>query len=114
MVAIAILGMSIVLILELFSSGLRSISTGKDYNIGIIHAREKIDEILLSNELKEEEASGKFDDGYLWKSKVTIITDKKELRESPFIIYKINVRVSWRKKYYELVTLKTTKRSEIY
>lgn len=114
MVSIAILGISVVLILELFSSGLRSINVGKDYNIGIIYAREKIDEILLNDELKEGEDSGKFEGGYLWKSRVTIFSNKKELRDSPFIIYKISVRVSWQKKYYDLVTLKTIKRSEIY
>jgi general secretion pathway protein I len=113
MVSIVILSVGIVLILELFSSGLRFIRVGEDYNTAVLHAKDKMEEILLDNELKEGEYSGSFDDGYNWESRVSIF-DKEETKFLPFMIYKIYVKVLWKNRYYELITLKMVKKRRIY
>ncbi|MHB9098527.1 MAG: type IV pilus modification PilV family protein, partial [Syntrophales bacterium] len=68
LVAISILAISLAVILQLFSGGLKSSTLSDEYTRGIFHAREKMDEILLAEELTEGVINGEFDDGFKWKA----------------------------------------------
>jgi general secretion pathway protein I len=96
LVAISILAISLVVILQLFSGGLKSSRLSDEYTRGIFHAREKMDEILLAGELTEGVISGKYDDGFRWRAEALRL-DIKEAKDVklPFRVFNINVDVMW-------------------
>jgi general secretion pathway protein I len=99
-IAVAIMGISVVLIMQLFSGGLRLGKTSGDYTAAVIHAREKMEEMLI----KPETGSGEFDNNYRWQSEVSPFSTV-ENKDSKLL--KISVKVSWPvNKTLELVTLK--------
>lgn len=112
-VAIAILGLGLVVIMELFSGALRLGRVSKDYTDAYIYASEKMDEIMVDP--KEGSDSGRFNDSYRWESEVTVIEDKEKekgikTKESQWQTYKVKVKVLFPgfggEKKVELVTIK--------
>ncbi len=109
-IAIAILSISFVMIMQLFSGGLRASRLSCDYTRAVIHAKDKMEEI--SNTLVQ--GSGEFEDGFKWESEVQ---PYEELEESPINVLKIKVIVSWsdvlkKQKSVELVSLKVVPNEE--
>jgi general secretion pathway protein I len=109
-VAVAILGISLVMVMQLFSAGLRSARTSCDYTRAIVHAKDKMEE--LSATLVND--SGEFDDGFRWESEVH---DYKEPEETDYHLLKLVVKIHWpdalqRQKAYELVSLKVAASEE--
>jgi prepilin-type N-terminal cleavage/methylation domain-containing protein len=70
MVAVAILGISLVVIMQLFSMGLKSAQIEKDYSQAIFLARAKMGEVMTQAEVKESTDSGTFESGFEWESKI--------------------------------------------
>jgi prepilin-type N-terminal cleavage/methylation domain-containing protein len=111
-VAIAIIGIGLVLVMELFSGSLRAGRVSKDYTTALIYAKWKMDEILI--EPKEGSDSGEFENGYRWQAEVTPLDKNKDSgikTLEQMKTYKIKVRILFpglgREKAIELVTLKT-------
>jgi len=103
-IAIAILGISLVMVMQLFAGGLRAARTSCDYSRAVIHAKDKIEE---KTEYPVQD-SGVFDDGFRWETEVESF---KELKDNPYKLIKIKVRVMWpdvmkNSKTVELVGLK--------
>jgi len=103
-IAIAILGISLVLIMQLFAGSLRAARTSCDYSRAVIHAKDKMSEI------KEEpvQDSGVFDDGFKWE---TEIEPYREVEDEPYKLIKIKITIMWpdamkNSKTLELVSLK--------
>jgi general secretion pathway protein I len=92
-VALAVMGIGLVVIMELFSGALRSGGLSKDYTNAFIYARGKMDEVLI--EPKEGSDTGEFKNGYRWQSEVTLLETKDEgLKvEQRWHTYKIKVNV---------------------
>ncbi len=114
LVAISILAISLVVILQLFSGGLKSSTLSDEYTRGIFHAREKMDEILLAGELTEGIISGEFDDGFKWKAEALHldIEEAKDIK-LPFRAFNIKVDVMWdvggREKHFAISAVKLVK-----
>ena len=87
-VSMAILGISLVLVMQLFSAGLKSAKASCDYTIAIVHAKDKMEE--LSGSLVSD--SGQFQDGFKWE---TEIQDYKETEDSSYKIKKLRVNIFW-------------------
>ncbi len=87
-VAIAILGISLVLVMQLFAGGLRAARASCDYSRAVIHAKDKMEEITDSPESNR----GTFSDGYRWETEVQ---PYKELKDNVYKLVKIKVRVMW-------------------
>ncbi|MBI5212969.1 MAG: type II secretion system protein [Nitrospirae bacterium] len=107
-IAIAIMGISVVLVMQLFSGGLRSGKTAADYTMAVIHAREKMEEMLTDPSV----GTGDFGDGYRWQAEAAHYSPgEKEDSE----LLKITVKVSWPEKNraVELVTLKAASKEEL-
>lgn len=85
-VSIIILTVSFVLILQLFSSGLRASRLSCDYTRAVVHARDKMEE-LHYNPVQE---SGQFDDGFRWESE---ITSYKKLEGNTYNLKKLKVKI---------------------
>ena len=99
-VAMAILGISLVLVIELFSGGLRLGRASEEYTVAAQLARQKIEEIALYKPVEEGIEEGEFDSFYRWQVEVKKIdlllfptdTDYKP----PVDFYQIQVRILWK------------------
>jgi general secretion pathway protein I len=98
LVAMMLLAISFVVIMQLFSGGLKSSRVTTDYNYGIFHAREKMEEILLAGNLVPGTVSGEFDDGYEWSTTVVIPPPEEGSAEAriPVASADVSVDVRWR------------------
>lgn len=76
LVAVMVLAISLVVIMQLFSGGLKSNRISSDYLYGIFHAREKMEELLLTQEWTPAELSGDFEDGYRWTATIEEVIDE--------------------------------------
>ena len=120
LVAISILSISLIVIFQLFSGGLKSSGLADHYTKGIFHAKEKMEEILLSTAYQEEEAEGEFGDSFKWKSAIVRIEQAEDEEiKLPFNTFDIKVEVIWyegdKEKRFALSTMKVVekKRDEI-
>lgn len=137
MVAMAILGISIVVIMELFSAGLKSAKASQDYTKIIMLARQKMDQLTIGRNLAEGVDGGEFEGTpYRWQTEIkayepedtgqdlaallsavlsgqagqgaaAFSSDKKP----PFEIFEITTKVLWgdekKPRSFELKTIKT-------
>ncbi len=113
-IAIAVLGIGIVMIMQLFSGGLRSGKISHDYTMAVLHAREKMKEALI----EPVQSTGEFDNGYRWQTDVSSydFMDNEE-EDADFKLVKIAVKVSWpisdKKRSVEIVSLKTVSEEQL-
>ena len=103
-VAIAILAISLAMIMQLFSGGLKASRASCDYTRAIVHAKDKMEEMSI----EPLQDNGKFEDGFEWESE---IQPYKELEDSNLKLLKIKVKVSWldapqKQRAIELISLK--------
>jgi general secretion pathway protein I len=110
-VAITIIGIGLVMVMQLFSAGLRSARTSCDYTRAVVHAKDKMEE--LSDTLVGD--SGEFEDGFRWEMEVQDynppILESSDAEESSYTLMKLIVKIYWpdvmqRQKAYELVSIK--------
>lgn len=114
MVAIAILGIALTVILQQFSTGLRTVTVTRNYTTALIHAREKLEEFCLTKKLSEKEESGEFENGYRWRVVISPYQEEKEEEggtEFLFLsMFTITSMVSWeagdKERKVELATVK--------
>ena len=111
LVAISLLAISLVVILQLFSGGLKSGKVSDEYTRGIFHAREVMEEILLLDAVEEGITEDEFEDGFKWKTEIVLLEQREEeAGRLPFDTFTIAVEVSWgeegSEKYLRMDTLK--------
>jgi general secretion pathway protein I len=117
LVAISILGMSLVLIFSIFSQGLKAIQIDKAYSTAVILAKSKMDEIDLVETLEAGEEEGTVSGGFQWRRVVAELPEDLEtVSERRNRLYNIRVVVSWqkgqKKRQVVLETLRTTIKPE--
>ena len=116
-VALAILGIGVTVIMELFSGGLRLGRASQEYTRAMNFASLKMEEIAVRNSVEEGEDEGEFDDTFRWKvgvEKVDILPgDKGTEFKPPAELYHVRVSVLWKSGEKErsasLETYKTVK-----
>ncbi len=116
LVAMSVLAISLVVIFQVFSGGLKSSTLSERYTRAIFYAREKMEEILLSDELTEAVTEGEFEDSFKWRAEVALVEPVKEDEPKlPFDIFNIKVEVWWkdmdRGKHFEITTTKIAEKS---
>lgn len=104
-VSIAIIGISFVMVMQLFSGGLKASRRSCDYTRAVVHAKYKMEEIASL----PVSGIGAFEDGFKWES---VIEPYAELEESNLDLVMIKIKVFWddagsRQNSVELVSLKT-------
>ncbi len=92
MVALAILGIALVTIFQLFSLNLRSTKKAEDYTKAIFYARSMMDEAFIFVDPSGESKSEEFEDRYTVKRDVSV---KSESDDGKAKVYEIAVTVSW-------------------
>jgi prepilin-type N-terminal cleavage/methylation domain-containing protein len=94
LVAIAILGIAVTVVLQLFSANLRAISVSGDYVSAVTKAEAKMREILSDDKLSDKSLSETTDDGY--RIDVSITDAVKDRTENLQVrLLEINLTVHW-------------------
>lgn len=119
LVAISILAISLVVILQLFSGALKSSRVSDEYTRGLFYAQEKMEQILLNDELKTGPQEGEFDEAYQWRVEIDRLAQtEEESKKLSFDTLQITLDVSWDKggegkgKNIQLSSMKLVKKEE--
>lgn len=116
-VAMAILGVGLIVIIELFSGGLRLGRASEEYSRAVSFARMKMEEISLQEYLEEGDEAGEFDKDYRWQvavRKMDILPLEKNPDFQPLVeLYQIKVNILWKsgskEKFAGIETYKTSR-----
>ena len=99
-VAMAVLGISLVLIIELFSGGLRLGRASEEYTLAGQLARQKMEELSLTQPIAEGVEEGEFDSTYRWQvevKKIDILSIPLETDyRPPADLYQIQIHIIWK------------------
>jgi general secretion pathway protein I len=93
LVAGVIMTVSFVMVMQLFSGGLKLSRSSCNYTRAVVHAKDKMEE-LSGNPVAD---SGEFEDGFRWESVLEpyVVGDEDADEESLFRLFKITVKVLW-------------------
>jgi general secretion pathway protein I len=95
--ATMILATALVTILQLFSGGMRSGHLADQYTRAVLHAREKMEEILLAPQLADETLAGQLADGFTWQADIIMQAPEENgapAADNPVLFY-IHLQVAW-------------------
>jgi len=99
-VAMAVLGVGLVVIIELFSGGLRLERTSEEFSQAVNFARMKMEEISLQEKIEEGTQSGQFDKFFRWETewKRIDVLPLEKVQEStlPIELFQLRVNVFWK------------------
>jgi general secretion pathway protein I len=113
-VAMAILGITLVLVMQLFSGGLRASRASCDYTRAVVHAKDKMEEMMLN----PVQGSGEFEDGFMWETEVQEYKDTNvNYEENDYKLLLLKVKIMWEyiinePKSVELVSLLSIQKGE--
>jgi general secretion pathway protein I len=116
-VALAILGIGLTVIIELFSGGLRLGRTSEEYTRATGYARMKMEEIISKRNIQEGTDEGDFDKTFRWQvdvKKIDLLPVGKDLDLKPPVdLFLVKVNILWKSGSKErsasLETYKTSK-----
>ena len=97
-VAMAILGIGLVILIELFGGGLRLGRTSQEYTKAAGYARIKLEEISLAATLAEGVQEGEFDNDFRWQTevkKVDLLPPLETEYRPPIDFYRVRLEVLW-------------------
>jgi general secretion pathway protein I len=113
LVAFSILALSLGIILNIFSGGLRRTIISEEYQQAVIIAQAKLAASGIETELKEAITSGQLQDKYFWRVQVQpyqLNTELDEPENMPMLPYQVTVTVEWsagkNNRQVQLTTLK--------
>ena len=117
LVAMSVLAISLVVILQLFSGGLKSVRLSNQYTRAIFYAREKMEEILLTEDLEEGRQEGESEEPLGWRAEIVLIEpEDDEASKLPFDTLQIMVDVMWhegeKEKHFQISTMRMVKKRE--
>jgi general secretion pathway protein I len=107
-VALAILGVGLTVIIELFSGGLRLARTSVEYTKAVNYGRTKLAEVALKETIEEGIEEGEFNETYRWQvgvKKVDVLyLEEKTDYKPPAELYQIEINVIWKSGFKERST----------
>jgi general secretion pathway protein I len=118
LVAMMILSIAVVIIMQLFSSSLRSARLADDYSRAVLLARQKTEETLLRQDLEAGTSEGEIDERFRWKAYITIKNDEEDpdAQKLPFQYAAIRIEIWWKQgqsdKMFQINTSKLIPRQE--
>lgn len=105
--ATMIFATALVVLLQLFSGGLRTNAVADQYTRAVFHAREAMEALALTTQIAEPDLEGTWEDGFAWKAEINRwnrIPDaaadeegdgqKKTRRDIP-VPFQVDVEVRW-------------------
>ena len=91
-IALAILGVTFALAMQLLAAGVRSAKASEDYTHAALLARQKMGEIVVKPSFERSADGGELGGGFRWVSVVQLLPQEEEL---PALLYRVWVRVTW-------------------
>ena len=99
-VALAILGIGLTVIIELFSGGLRLGRVSEEYTKALHYASLKLEEVATQKTIEEGEEGGEFDKTFRWQVEVQkkdiLLLDKGTEFKPPAYFYHVRIHVFWK------------------
>ena len=100
-VALAILGVGLTVIIELFSGGLRLARASMEYTKAVNYARTKMEEIAVKSAVQEGTGEGESDDkAFRWQvavKRVDLLSiDKSMDYKPPIELFQVKIDVFWK------------------
>lgn len=92
MIALAILGIAVVAVFQLFSINLRTTRKAEDYTKAIFYARSLMDEAHIFADPSDESSSEEYEGRYAARRNVSL---RSESEDGNIKIYEIAVSVAW-------------------
>ncbi len=109
LVAFVLLATTVTVILQLFSSNMRTLSVSEDYAASVVRLESKMREVLDMQELAENSWNETTTDGYRFDISVTNAYDERT-RDLPQKVLEVSVTMHWRQGIKEkTMTLNTLK-----
>lgn len=108
LVAFSILAIALTVLLNIFSSGVQTISVTEDYNQAVQIAESLMASTQLETPLKTAQHTGTTLDKYHWTVSIqpyTVITETNTTT-NPATLFKIKIIVEWERRQIKLVNLK--------
>ncbi|OIQ74948.1 hypothetical protein GALL_433890 [mine drainage metagenome] len=92
LVAFAILALTMGVLMNIFSGGLRNLGQGENYTVAMLDAQSKLAELGVSIPLQIGKQGGRIDSTYRWEATITPLRTAPDLAVA---LYGIHVDVSW-------------------
>ena len=100
LVAVAILGVGLTIIIELFSGGLRLGRASEEYTRAVNYARMKMEEIAVKPAVAEGIEEGKFDGTFHWQVEVKKVNllpvENKPDFKPPAQFFQVQINIFWK------------------
>lgn len=100
LVAMAILGIGLTLLIELFSGGLRLGRASEEFTQAVNYARLKMEEISVKTMMEEGSEEGKFDDTFHWQVEVKKVNllpiENRPEFKPPVQFFQVQINVIWK------------------
>ncbi|MCX8030063.1 MAG: prepilin-type N-terminal cleavage/methylation domain-containing protein [Thermodesulfovibrionales bacterium] len=117
-VALSILGIAVTVILQVFSSNLKSLSRSEDYVKSLVVAEAKLKELILQEDLEEKQWTETSPLGYRFDILINeVLKERTETLQFRLLEIQLTIRWMWgnKEKYHTLKTLKAIpKKSDDY
>jgi len=115
-IALAILGIALTVIIQLFSGGLRLGRASVEYAKAVNYARMKMEEIAMKPDIQEGNEEGEFDPTYRWQvgvKKMDLLSLGKDRTITPPVeLFQVKVNVLWKSGSKERSAIFETYRTE--
>jgi type II secretory pathway pseudopilin PulG len=113
--ATMILATALVVVLQLFSGGLQANHLADQYTKAVFHAREKMEEILLSKKMGESVLEGQWEDGFGWQAAITLQEPEQDtVQKNDLGTFQVKLEVNWtegtKQRKVELCTIALAKK----
>jgi len=99
-IALAILGIGLTVIIEDFSGGLRLARTSEEYTKAMGFARMKLEEIISQQRIEEGTDEGEYDDTFRWQvsaKKMDLLPVEKDSDFKPPVeLFQVKVDILWK------------------
>ena len=113
-VAMAIVGLGVVTLFEIFSSGLRLGTKSSERTQAIAYSRQAIDEFLTRRTVNEGVGEGTIGDRYHWKIEIAPFQEGKQLSSTGWDLKEMTLQLRYREgereREMELKTLRLVKK----
>jgi prepilin-type N-terminal cleavage/methylation domain-containing protein len=113
LVSIAIVGIAVTIVFQLFSANLRAISVSEDYASAIARAEEKMREILDDEKLSDKSWSETTEDGYRIDYSISKVLEEKT-ENLQVEAFQIDLSIHWttgmKNRSMKLSTIKTVEK----
>jgi len=95
LVAVMVLGVSLVVVLQLFSGALRAGGLSENYTRALFIAQNKMEETLVKPVLEEGEAEGNVGEIFSYRVAVTWMEPEESDKKASFDLFDVSVQVAW-------------------